>query len=652
MTRPGQPRARLWDVLRPPRDGFVELCGLAGAGKTQLLVDACCRTALAARAPVVLVDTEGSFDARRFREVAAASTGSGRVLARLLRRLVVFRTYDGLELQAVVCELLDALRERPEPPPFSAVFVDSVAFPLRADPRRLRNCWASPPQGRPVTPGTGPLGSLDRGLGRGAWDAPAEEAGPGRPRRPTAAGDLGRWLREIARKQVAVLVTNHMRETPEGLAPALPRQWEALVARRVLVERLPGSGGRQAKVLSSSEKDELPEGTTVGFSIGRAGVQGEDEAGGDEASGSEASGPEDACMQADSDDGGLQGASSGDESSSGELSLGEHTAGEPTVCGGCCSGEAAAEHLWPPSWWASRPSASPRTAAALLRAPPDRGAGLLFAVLGVGCLLGSGASPAWPGGVLEVCGEAGTGKTQFCLHCTAAALRLALAGPGGPRPSRPPCVCYLHSEAAPVRRLQEIIAARARAAGGKDPTVAAEAMLRAVLVQRVRDPAELYGFLCGRLVELLRHASVELLVVDAIAALFRGEESGSAARSAQLFRLAAVLKRVSSEHGVPVLVANQVTGDFAAGAGASWVKPALGHAWAACVSHRVSFHRADRGRMRRQGEAAAAPPPPKAERPARAGLGGDGPERFARLEFSPTGPEMAVPFAIGPIGVL
>merc|ERR1712217_570546 len=127
---------------------------------------------------------------------------------------------------------------------------------------------------------------------------------------------------------------------------------------------------------------------------------------------------------------------------------------------------------------------------------------------------------------------------------------------------------------------------------------------------------------------------------------FRNVDLDLPARSSQLFSLATLLKRVSCEHMIPVLVTNHVTADFDVGNGSNfdWAKPALGHAWSSCVAHRISLHRTDRSHMRQstgaQNVQEVLPVGVRSRAP------GMHVTRFARVEFSSALPEVAAVFQI------
>lgn len=530
---------RLQEMLRAPQGKFLELCGISGAGKTQLVMDACCRRALSG-SQVVLVDTEGGFDARRFHEMASSSSDNPRVVARVLHQLVVYRTFDALELQAVICDLLDTLRTSTGPPPFVAVFIDSIAFPFRGDFRRFKDCLRQRSGGVKRK-------SLDRVEDRGSWERTGTEADLAWRGRTSALADIGVWLREISRHNVEVVVSNHLKESEQELVPALGDLWTALVGRRVLLELRDGYHTASCVPVAT---DHVPE-ERIGFSITKAGVQGDDEGSGDDVSDVDA---ETQAEVGSSDEG-------SDEAEEDEA---------PSVD---CDG--GGKHCWPPHWWDSRPAPVSRTADAMFRPHMACAEGAVPDL--VSCLLCNGPAP-W--GVTEVCGEAGTGKTQVCLQFVVASVAS----------STHTSACYLHSEPAPLRRLQQLMSARGQSGD----------CLQRIFMESVSTPTELFESLSWKVPLLLRHASLKLLVIDSIAALFRDgalSQRRLSERSVLFFRLASMLQRISSEFGIPVVVTNQVSADMAGG-----VKPALGHSWSSCLTHRLSLHRNDRSWMKHMGK--------------------------------------------------
>ncbi len=135
-----------------------------------------------------------------------------------------------------------------------------------------------------------------------------------------------------------------------------------------------------------------------------------------------------------------------------------------------------------------------------------------------------------------------------------------------------------------------------------------QAVLSRIFIEHSLDRETQMKILLSRLPKLLdTDPSISLVVVDSIAALFRGaqDEPESGPRANELFLLASALKSMSEEFGVPLLVINQVSefsenwnGEAQAVVGgkldyerhAAFVSsgrkllPALGLAWASCVN--------------------------------------------------------------------
>lgn len=249
------------------------------------------------------------------------------------------------------------------------------------------------------------------------------------------------------------------------------------------------------------------------------------------------------------------------------------------------------------------------------------------------------------GGILEVCGEAGTGKTQFCLQGVACTLAWALANSSSTK-SGSPCALYLYSEDIPVMRLREIAGMQARAAGARDSCISGDVILDSIFLERVDTPGELYAMLCSRFPMYVQHAPIQMIVIDSITTLFRNEELDMASRTSQLFSLACLLKRMACDYNVQVLVTNHVTADLEADSASNLdcAKPALGHVWSSCVSHRIFLYRTDRAQMRQDTGRSHLLHFPFASSV------GEYMTRFARVEFSCSLPEVHARFAIGTAG--
>jgi RecA/RadA recombinase len=198
-------------------------------------------------------------------------------------------------------------------------------------------------------------------------------------------------------------------------------------------------------------------------------------------------------------------------------------------------------------------------------------------------------------GLVELAGEAGSGKTALAMQI---AVRAAAA------PGRGVTLVINTEGPFPAARLLEI--ARAAGGGGGD------ALAERVRIADVPDAPALEAFVAA-LPHFAASAGVGLVVVDSVAAPLRADLGGAGdapERARFLFALAAALLKLNADAGVALLVTNQVTDVFdeggggalaaaaAAGAralprraavlsGGRWVRPALGPAWDACVTHRV-----------------------------------------------------------------
>eukprot|EP00929_Paragymnodinium_shiwhaense_P066033 TRINITY_DN33093_c0_g1_i1.p1 TRINITY_DN33093_c0_g1~~TRINITY_DN33093_c0_g1_i1.p1 ORF type:complete len:611 (+),score=106.78 TRINITY_DN33093_c0_g1_i1:176-2008(+) len=588
-------------ILSPTSVGVVELCGFAGAGKTQLLIDLCCREGVATPGRVVFVDTEGSFSAGRAAEILQASVGSAAAALRILERLLIYRSFSAAQLLATLQSLIEDLRSGHATRPFRCVFVDSVAFPLRSTLPADKATWFTK--------------------------------------------SVGRALRRLSEEGTDVLVTNHLLDSVDGAVPCLGAEWSRYVGKRIVVERAARVSERIARVQQVCGRgSKLDAGDAVVFRISAAGVQGEDEVSDDEAA--EEDRLSSVCSSDSEDvatsdlDGGLDGAETQQPS---QASLVNTQA--PASQAGHAAAVAAA-------------AVQSQTAGELLRQQTSATAAVLLQ--GVPLLGALFKSRPWTG-LLEVCGEAATGKTQLCLHCSAAALRQCLETPEGISQQR---VVYYYSHSPPLARCQSLVRSlsaqwlRGARHNNADPAALETAILDSVLMQKVSSLQELLHQLRVQLPTVCQVADLRLLVVDSIAGLCRAGNDDLAARAAGLMQVAAVLHEAAGKFQVPVIVVNEVLGDVDAedGAAAHCVKPALGSTWSSCMTHRLSLQRSDRSTMR---SAAGTLPALSANLVARpfstqrdGGAGSAGPRRLARIEFSAATAEAACPFGIGASGIV
>lgn len=203
------------------------------------------------------------------------------------------------------------------------------------------------------------------------------------------------------------------------------------------------------------------------------------------------------------------------------------------------------------------------------------------------------------GAVTEVCGESSAGKTQFCLQAAVQAQLVAVdlesgevvksyggqqgsaeVGGGGK-------VVYICTEDQfPSERLSQMLTARY----GSEQCIEVKTIRDGILIQRPREVAELETVIGPRLESLLAQGGVSLVILDSIAALLRGEFEGEGlARANTIHRLGMRLNNIASDHGVAVLVVNQVS-DYIDQPQCSFgrgVVPALGMSWSNYVHTRL-----------------------------------------------------------------
>jgi len=202
------------------------------------------------------------------------------------------------------------------------------------------------------------------------------------------------------------------------------------------------------------------------------------------------------------------------------------------------------------------------------------------------------------GAVTEVCGESSAGKTQVCLQAAVQAQLVAgdfesggvvksYGGQASPMVTGGSKVVYICTEDQfPSERLSQMLTARY----GNEQCNEVKTIRDGILIQRPREIAELETALGPRLEILLAQGGVSLVILDSIASLLRGEfENEGLARANTIHRLGMRLNNIASDHGVVVLVVNQVS-DFIDQQQCSFgrgVVPALGLSWSNYVHTRL-----------------------------------------------------------------
>jgi DNA-repair protein XRCC3 len=200
-------------------------------------------------------------------------------------------------------------------------------------------------------------------------------------------------------------------------------------------------------------------------------------------------------------------------------------------------------------------------------------------------------------GITEFSGESSSGKTQVVLQLL---LQVQLPeehkGLGGG-------AFFLSTEGdVPMRRLRQLATSMHKRHSSLFKDV--HSIMENIFVENVHSIEDLYKALDERLPHLLRQQNVKLVVIDSIAALFRGEVTGCVEdltqRSALLLHMGATMKRLSHQYQLPFVVVNQVNDVFSnsnsssaafASSSSRQVAPAMGLSWSHCVNARIMVSR-------------------------------------------------------------
>jgi DNA-repair protein XRCC3 len=200
-------------------------------------------------------------------------------------------------------------------------------------------------------------------------------------------------------------------------------------------------------------------------------------------------------------------------------------------------------------------------------------------------------------GIIEISGVSGAGKTQFCLQAMIqTVLPVKYGGLGA-------SALFLCTEDVPVTRWRQLIEAYSQ----RYPDTS-DLLNSNLFHEKVYSIDKLTDIIQSRALPLIRTKNVKLLVIDSIAALFRcelGTLDQSQERANVLHSIASMLKLLSDENKLPILVVNQVTDYFGDGAGAllnmgakgtqnrGGVVPSLGLNWANNINMRIMLSKTE-----------------------------------------------------------
>ncbi|XP_012729790.2 DNA repair protein XRCC3 isoform X2 [Fundulus heteroclitus] len=198
------------------------------------------------------------------------------------------------------------------------------------------------------------------------------------------------------------------------------------------------------------------------------------------------------------------------------------------------------------------------------------------------------------GGVTELSGESGAGKTQLGLQ-----LSLSVQYPVEHGGLSAGAMYICTEDPFPIKRLQQLISEQRVLRSDVPPSVIGGLRFSDhIYVEHTADLDSLQVCLSRRAPLLLAQGLVRLVVVDSVAALFRSEFQADdwLERNKQLLTFASMLHHLSQEFTTPVLCINQVTDVFnqsssSVSSSSSSVSPALGLAWANQVTVRLMMQR-------------------------------------------------------------
>lgn len=198
------------------------------------------------------------------------------------------------------------------------------------------------------------------------------------------------------------------------------------------------------------------------------------------------------------------------------------------------------------------------------------------------------------GGVTELSGESGAGKTQLALQ-----LCLSVQYPIQQGGLDSGAVFISTEDSFPSRRLQQLIREQQSLRSDVPQSlIDSIEFSNNIYIEHTADLDSLQMCVTRRVPLLLTRGKARLLVVDSVAALFRSEFQASdwLERNKQLISFSSKLHHLSQEYNIPVLCVNQVTdvfsdSDNSLGPLSSSVSPALGLAWANQVMVRLMMQR-------------------------------------------------------------
>ena len=183
--------------------------------------------------------------------------------------------------------------------------------------------------------------------------------------------------------------------------------------------------------------------------------------------------------------------------------------------------------------------------------------------------------------ITEIYGQAGSGKTQFALQISVQTLLpLHLAGLDSG-------VVYISTEGRfPMQRFIQILTEKT----SEIPDFDVKRFTDRLYILHTNDTVTQSHVIKYHLPALLTRVNVKLIVIDSIAANYRGEVADRD-RNKEVYEIGRMLKRIAAENNIAVLCVNQVTGVIDSISSDEDYKPALGNTWSRMVNTRLHIKR-------------------------------------------------------------
>lgn len=196
--------------------------------------------------------------------------------------------------------------------------------------------------------------------------------------------------------------------------------------------------------------------------------------------------------------------------------------------------------------------------------------------------------------LIEIVGEAGSGKTQLCLQLILESLT-SKNSEGAPH-----MALFLSTEGNfPSKRWNQIISAHSELKGSN-----IEELNKNLKVNKIYSLDQMITVITEDLEKIVSTSPVKLVVIDSIASFLRTEFdlNESVKRAQTIFTLAKSLKKIASIYNIHIVCVNQVSDvmtdsphyNTPFSTSGRLVIPALGPSWSNCVNFRLALKRTNK----------------------------------------------------------